>query len=379
MAAGVTAPGNPGGAGVDAGFDAGPGRVSVLEQRYRRVLRVLPADYRRRWADEMVDTFLESVRVDGDEEAAYLADFGRPPRAEVASVLALAVRLRLGAAGAAPRHLLLGAAVRRAALIAVLVNTVLGLIGVGGRLWSAGALPLVPGPRDDWVMPMPAGVLSTALQLTGLLWLPAYLALVLGFRRQGRALTALAVLPGAVGAVVGAVGGLDEAGPRAAVGPVALLLFDGLLLLALVAFHDGAGPPDRRFWLVALPAATVGGGLLVVAQIPLVGAGYYYGFDLPGLWCAAVVAATLAYLVVRARRGGPPAEPPAWPLALALLAAATLALRVVTVVPYAAGPAFPGRRELLTMGVAGVVAVLAAGLPMAVRVTRALRSAPARR
>ena len=46
----------------------------------------------------MVATFLESMDTDDAEAAEYLADYGRPSWSEVASVAALAVRLRLGAA-----------------------------------------------------------------------------------------------------------------------------------------------------------------------------------------------------------------------------------------------------------------------------------------
>ena len=48
----------------------------------------------------MVATFLESMASDDAEAAEYLADYGRPSWSEVASVAALAVRLRLGAADA---------------------------------------------------------------------------------------------------------------------------------------------------------------------------------------------------------------------------------------------------------------------------------------
>ena len=75
---------------------------SQLEERYRTVLRILPADYRAAWEDEMVATFLAGMARDDPEEAGYVADYGRPSWPEVASVVALAVRLRLG--GASPRH-----------------------------------------------------------------------------------------------------------------------------------------------------------------------------------------------------------------------------------------------------------------------------------
>jgi hypothetical protein len=75
--------------------------VNRLEQRYRLVLRtLLPASYRKLWEEDMVATFLESMDSDDAEAAEFLADYGRPGWSEVASVAALAVRLRLGAAEA---------------------------------------------------------------------------------------------------------------------------------------------------------------------------------------------------------------------------------------------------------------------------------------
>jgi hypothetical protein len=88
--------------------------MSRLEQRYRLVLRVLlPAAYRKAWEEDMVATFLDSVDSDDAEAAEYVADYGRPSWSEVASVARLAARLRLGAAGAPPRYVAWGQAVRR--------------------------------------------------------------------------------------------------------------------------------------------------------------------------------------------------------------------------------------------------------------------------
>jgi hypothetical protein len=353
---------------------------SVLEARYRRLLRVLPADYRRAWADEMTATFLESMRVGDPEVDDYLADFGRPPRAEVLSVLALAVRLRLGAGGASPRYAAWGAAVRRLALLGLLANAAFGLAGVGFRLWSAGELPVLPPPPAGWLHPMPSGLLPVAAQLSGLLWLPAYLALVFGQWRAARAVAALALLPAAGGALLGIarqVGG-EYPGPplTESVGAVTYLLFDTALVLALTAYATGA-PPARRRWLLALPAALAGAGLVLFAAWPFRAAVYL--LDWAGIWCLVTVVAALAWAVA----GRPAAPPPGgsgaadpWPLALAVLAGGVLALRVLTTLAVLVSD-LPDRAAWLWGGLAGAAAVTAAGAPLAVRAARSTRRLPA--
>jgi hypothetical protein len=345
---------------------------SVLETRYRRLLRVLPADYRRAWADEMAATFLESMRADDPEIDDYLAHYGRPPRAEVLSVLALAVRLRLGGGGASPRYAAWGAAVRRLALVGLLVNAAFGLVGVGFRLWSAGELSLLPPPPADWLHPMPTGLLPAAAQLSGLLWLPAYVALVSGHWRAARAVAALALLPAAGAAAVEVARTLvGERYPAPAlsltVGSAAYLLFDAALVLALTAYATGA-PPRRRPWLLALPAATAGTAAMLFAAWSWA---TVYLLDWANIWCLITVVAALAWAVAGRASGGRDAAD-TWPLALAVLAGGVLALRVVTVLPVLA-TGVPDRAAWLWGGLAGAAAVLAVGAPLAVRAARTMR------
>jgi len=42
--------------------------TSELERRYRRLLRILPADYRAAWQEDMVTNFLESMHSDDPEQ-----------------------------------------------------------------------------------------------------------------------------------------------------------------------------------------------------------------------------------------------------------------------------------------------------------------------
>jgi hypothetical protein len=166
--------------------------MTPLEQRYRLVLRVLPADYRAVWQEEMVATFLESMHTDDVEDAEYLAEYGRPSWSEVASVAALAIRLRipglrlrLGGTGAPPRNVIWGDAVRLVALVQLLVKAAWAVIGIGTMLWLSGQIPGPPVPRPQMLALHLWDRLSF---LAGLVWLPVYLALVIGHRRAGQLL-----------------------------------------------------------------------------------------------------------------------------------------------------------------------------------------------
>ncbi|MFI6601261.1 hypothetical protein ACIBHX_33870 [Nonomuraea sp. NPDC050536] len=96
--------------------------MSLLERRYRSVLRLLPASYRAVREEEMVSAFMEFYGEVPDEENP------RPRWSEVASVLALSTRLRLGAPGAGPRFAAWGAAVRLVAQAGLLFEAVMGLL-----------------------------------------------------------------------------------------------------------------------------------------------------------------------------------------------------------------------------------------------------------
>lgn len=74
-----------------------------LEQRYRRVLRLLPGYYRDKWEEDMVAAFLDSWMTGDPDEDSVTMEYDRPTRQEIASVIALAARLYLGGA-ATPRR-----------------------------------------------------------------------------------------------------------------------------------------------------------------------------------------------------------------------------------------------------------------------------------
>ncbi|MFC3383216.1 hypothetical protein [Couchioplanes azureus] len=344
--------------------------TSLLEERYRRVLRLLPADYRQAWEEDMVASFLQAAHA-ADPDDPEGVEIGVPSRAEVASVAALALRLRLGGVGAAPRPFAWGEAVRRVALIGLLAHAIGALVGVLFMVWIAGQLPgLMRLPDAE-----PAGFTDRWLalwSLTGLLWLPAYLSAVHGHRRAARNLAVVAFVPVLISSVVGLVDGV----PGFTLTQVYWLLFDAVPVLALAAFGPQSPPVRARPWLVALPVGGAATFAALLAAQPVPGRELLAQAlaDWPGLWCAALTAAAVVHLVAArpSRR-----RAPTWPLALALLVPAVLGLRLTTLLDYL-GFAVPtaDNAALATVGVIQCAVVAGVGALLAGVAARRLRRLP---
>ncbi len=337
--------------------------MSVLETRYRRVLRVLPAAYRAEWEEEMVATFLASMATDDPDRAEYLDDYGRPSWAEVGSVLALALRLRLGGAGAPPRSVAWGQAIRLVTLMWLLGHAVLGVADQEFRLWLTGRLSWLPEPPPEW------GVVTDGWYrfqgLAGLIWVLAFVGLLLGHRRIAQVLAAVATVPILV-ATGNAVADLVDGAHPPVLSLLVILLLDVFSMVGMVAFHRDTPPPPPRPWYTALVT-----GALVLPwffAVPVL--------DWPGLWAIAVVLMGVANLAGPALgRGG---RSPAWSHALAVAAGAMFTLRVVTLLEYlwARSPTWPPA-GLVALGVVEALALAVVAVPLGVLASRALRAAPA--
>lgn len=343
--------------------------MTLLAERYRRLLRLLPASYRQEWEEDMVATFLDGAHVAAaaaarDDEEAEEVEYGSPGWAEVASVVALAVRLRLGGPAAPPRYFAWGEAVRRVALVGLLFHAATGVAGIATTLWIAAGLPGFAVP-DGVATGLPKDWDGAAWRLADLLWLPVYLALVHGQPRTARLLAPLALAP----LVVWTVADLLDHGGAFAVSRSYWLLLAALPALALAAFHREAPPVEPRPWLVALPVGSAVGFLALLAVQPF---GDGAVLDWPGLCALALVVAAAVHVLAPAARQQD--RPVRWSLALALLAAGVLGLRVLTLLDYAQRAApVPYRSAVLALGVVETAAVLAAGATLAVLAARRLR------
>jgi hypothetical protein len=228
--------------------------TSLLEERYRKVLRMLPAGFRREWEDDMVDTFLTRAHRSRPDDPEGV-DISGPRWSEVASVARQAVRLRLGAgSGAGPREYVTGSALRRFALAGALAHVTFALSGVLLAVWWTTRLTGSEAGFTSWWRAL--------LSLTGLLWIPAYAGLLSGRPRLAVVLGAAALIPAVV---------VPAAGPDWPF-RLAWLLVLVAPLPAMAAFHRGApaafhrgapaafhrgAPPVRVWpWVLAVPVLT---------------------------------------------------------------------------------------------------------------------------
>ncbi|MEU6428751.1 hypothetical protein ABZ860_22905 [Microbispora sp. NPDC046973] len=344
---------------------------SVLEERYRRWLRLLPASYRAEREEEMVAAFMEGAQREPDGH-----DDQRPRFLEIASVAALALRLRLGGPGSPPRSRLWGEAVRRAALFGLVFWTVIGGLYAGQAVLTYGipvdALPEgVMGIGDP---ESPERVRLVLADLVPLLWAAGLGALVRGRPRTAKAVAVAALVvpyvlvPPFVAGWESAVGWACSALP--AVVTVAALA---------IGFHRDAPPPRlparRALLLLALPIAV---GLLLSLVVGVLGAATRAGtvsarllmpvwmwVDTTGLACVSLLAVAV-WCVIRHRTPGRPAAPVA-------LAAAILTVPVVL----ARAATWPlGVADVTRLAATLQLAVLAAsGITLVVIGARALRAA----
>ena len=337
------------------------GRVG-LEQRYRRVLRLLPGYYREQWEEDMVGAFLDSWLTGDPEVDVAVLTFCRPSLGEVASVASLAARLYLGGAATPRRYFAWGQAVRRAVLAVMLVHAVLGLEVLVRTAWSRRLFGL-PAPPASLVVGTPGGIWPSVYGLVNIAWVVIFVTLALGHYRTARVLAALAIVPGLAALLQAQLTGIMPA----PFGPWAWwVLFNLALVVAMTAFHRDAPPLARWPWLLALPA----GYLLVFGPVlALLATGNSAWLpDFPGLCCLLAAFACLAHAPRawsrRATGSG------VWSLTLTLLAAVAGAYRIVTLTGYQHDP------HLIAVSLAELVILVAAAALVAPDAARAQAATP---
>jgi hypothetical protein len=333
-----------------------------LEQRYRRVLRLLPGWYRQRWEEDMVAAFLDSWLTGDPDEDEAIVEFCKPSWAEVASVAVLAVRLYLAGPGT-PRRYAWGQAIRRAVLAVTLVHALLAVNVLVFLVWSRRLVGWLPAPPASLVV-APGGVWDTVYYEVCFAWIVIFLTLALGHYHTARVLAALAIVPGLVALLQAQLTGIMPApfGPW-----IFWVLVDLAPVLAMTAFHGDAPAAAPGPWLLALPAGYVlVYGPLMALQVT---GNFAWLPDFSGLCCILVSLACLAHAPrARSRKT---AATGLWSLTLALLAAVAAAYRIVTLTDYLHDP------HLINVSLAELLIVLAAVALVAPDAARAQAATPA--
>ncbi|MGC5012449.1 hypothetical protein ACLQ2R_16925 [Streptosporangium sp. DT93] len=338
--------------------------MSLLEDRYRRVLRLLPASYRAGREEEMVCAFME-----GSPDLTD-ADDPRPRWSEIASVAALSLRVRLGGTGAAPRFLAWGRAVRLVAVLGLLFHATVScawFLDIVRRSLSTGQ-PAVLGEIGSarWLY-------DISVMLGYLLWIAVFGTLVRGHLRTAKILALLAL--------VSFYGPLVQGGPQTGDSLVYGLLFSVPVLALVAGFHRDAPPPHLPRWAAALPV--LAGVPLHVIMSALGSLGMSQNIDWTlwswlWPWLSNSGMACLAFLVAGAiclgrRPSAPGGRDPSLPLALAILSVPVTLARVTFLTVDAVDPP---TRTMAAVNIGQLVAVLLCGLALARVAIRALPAVP---
>ncbi|MEV4164574.1 hypothetical protein [Nonomuraea dietziae] len=290
--------------------------MSLLEQRYRFVLRMLPASYRAEREEEMVDAFLDAAGDVRDEDNL------RPGLREVASVAGLAVRTRIGGLGAPPRARATGDAVRLFALLGLGYHAALAWDNLAAQLALFGLNRSAP---DEYLVTGEQWAWALLWIAQGLVWAAAFAMLALARMRPAKvlAVTALAafVLTVAVRALMWPET-MDWS-------TLAYLMVTALPVVALLTAYHADSPPVRAS--APLTAAPLGVAVLYqalaltvgprVADSPVESVGWLAPWlDPQGVATAALLVAGTVCLTRRAN--------PSLLLALAIAAVPMIAARV---------------------------------------------------
>ncbi|TMR94893.1 hypothetical protein [Nonomuraea basaltis] len=325
--------------------------MNLLEQRYRNVLRLLPASYRAGREEEMVAAFME---MSGDAPSVG----SRPGWGEIASVLALSVRVRFGAEGASPRAFAWGETVRLVALLGLayqMMNAAINMVMLIRALASADdRYPVGPG-------------LSIGETGAAACSAVAFMAIMRGSPRLAKTAALLSTTPTLVYFAIP----LHMPGPAGMMRPleeVANALISIVPVIALLlGFHRDVAPLRRSWRLTLSPLAAA---LMVLGWVAV---GWYWLRLGESKWLylwldelgMLIVALVVGAAVAIARR-----REPSWPLALSAIALLLLLARLPMMIDLFGRPGYEIVNTVLS-GQAALLAVLIGTLG-----TMGLRSLP---
>ncbi|MBN9607942.1 MAG: hypothetical protein BGO26_06400 [Actinobacteria bacterium 69-20] len=349
-----------------------PPSPSGLEERYRRLLRVLPRPYRVIREEEMVDVFLQE-RVDADPDSADLTlKFGVPGPAESWSVLQLAMRARFATTPERAR------AQAQAVRVATLGGLVVLAVQAIDTAWARLLLSEFPmyrfaqdfGPAASWSATPGWVVVQEWLPAA---WIVVLLAALIGQRALGQLVGAATIV---ATLVIAAVSGMPVADS-----PLMLIL-KACLVAGLAAVASHAPPARRGLWITA---ATT--GAFAVAAMTTIAwfwppardvIGWVFANVIgtgAGFWCMAAAAAAFALLVLRSLKV---AIPTGVILGVCVFSTVALLTRVESLITWLSVPPASGARAAITPAAAQLIIVAAITLTAAIIGTTRYRRLPAR-
>lgn len=321
------------------------------ETRYRRLLRLLPAWHRERYADEMTEVYL----------AGQPAEDARPGAGEVAATLRLGITARLRTTGRPSRATWWLVAVAATAALAgqAVVVSSLRLVSLqrrqtSWRLDETGRLV-----ESTW--DQSAGWWLAMLDLPGLAWLVVLVVVVAGWRRTAGGVAGVATLFVASRALAPLSDDryamlLDQAVARI---DLRSMILPVVIVGALGTAGRAAGTAPRlraRLWTVGATLAALGSAWWAVSTVG--GGTRADGTN----WTVATAAALIAAVavLVGARRLAPE-----WPATVLTLAAIVLAAA-----PLPRGPVSRPGGSVTEGVVVGVLAAVLAGIAWVVAADR---------
>jgi hypothetical protein len=329
--------------------------VNVQEDRYRTVLRMLPVSYRAGREDEMVAAFLNRTWTGDPDDDEFLADYGRPTLSDVVAVAALAARVRLESPTAAARIAAGGRAAQVAAMVGLLVNAAASAAAVVQHWWITTGMPM-PAVNQAALLAHPPDT-ATGIDVFGVLWIAACLAMLSGQYRAAKLLAVVALLP-AIARTIQITTTHTEMPASFIVANWCDLLIYLLMAAATMTFHPRVPAPARRPWLIALVVVVCVIGPLV-GVLPILQPVDRTWMDWPGLLCLAWLVAALIPPVTRTLVSA---------TAAALLAMPVLALRLNWLVYAATQDRVADSPLPLIVGLVELTAVLAVGVPLVVHI-----------
>ncbi len=286
--------------------------MSRFENRYRRLLRLLPASYRDVREDEMVSTYM-SRNLEGaqDDDVEILQECGRPNRSESVAIIGLALRLRWADPTGPIRFRVRAGAVRWATLASLAVLAILAARGILGNILATLGSQLLPADMDGHPYWHPLDFSNALQEWAYLGWIPAFILAARGGRPGTKLAATFALIPVSVSMVSSTVVPLISSSTRFSAPALTWAVVQGAVLLGLAATASGQQEQrnhDRLSWHLVASFGFVG-------VVLLGGAALLFNHRIPdplavlvdistsdtGLWSWAVLVAAGSLLAQNAR------------------------------------------------------------------------------